>query len=97
MTDAAIPARNCGHTGYFTHLLFIPHDLRARIDGCVKQKAGEIAVQISLGADTLHDLLADVTTFGKIQGASLSRLLRQLALANVDAKLRHASQHAEFF
>jgi len=42
-------------------------------------------MDIAAGANALHDLLAEVASFGEVQGAGLSGLLRQLAVANVDA------------
>src|ERR1700687_5462250 len=47
------------------------------------------------GADALDDLLAEVAAFAEVQGARLSCLLWQLAVANVDAVTRRSFEGAE--
>src|SRR5438105_3181567 len=48
-------------------------------------------------ANTLHDLLADVTALVEVQRTILRRLLRQLALADVNAVARPAFRDAMQF
>src|SRR6476660_2675970 len=72
--------------GNFSDLLAFHQDLASRRgQRPVNFKAGEFAAHLAARPDALHDLLANVAAFGKIEGAFLLRFLGQVAFADVGA------------
>src|ERR1700730_7984250 len=55
----------------------------------------ECAVHIATRADALYDFLPQVASFGKVQGAGLSGLLRKLAIADIGAKARRSFENSQ--
>src|SRR5262249_18986024 len=53
-------------------------------------KAGKLAMHLATRADTLHDLLANVTAFVEVERLGLAGLLREVAVADVLAVLGNA-------
>ena len=76
--------RNGGDTGQLADLFAVGLQRRAgRGEISVEAKCAECAVDIAARTDALDDLLAEVAAFEEVQGAGLSGLLGELAVADV--------------
>ena len=66
-----------------------------------QEEAGERAMDGSARVDALHNLLAQIASLGKVQGAGLAGLLRQVVgcfrVANVDPVAGCSLQNAQLF
>src|ERR1700753_2401 len=66
-------------------------DFERQGGGCGRKcELREAAMHCAAGANAFDDLLAEVAALGEMQRASLAGLLRQIALAEVDAIARRA-------
>jgi len=54
-------------------------------------------MHVAAGADTLHDLLAEIAAFVEVKCASLSCLLGQISIADVGSVARSSFENSQSF
>src|SRR5690349_18937111 len=91
-----VAERNCAYCSQLAGLFTVCFQCRASGGKrAFEAKAGEGAVNVAARADALDDLLPEVAALGKVQRTCLAGLLRQLAVADIDAVQRRSFQQPQ--
>src|SRR5271157_3221294 len=86
---------NTGRAGHFARILVVDAHFGSRLRrSAFHLESDKAAMQNRSRANAFHNLLPDVAALGEVQRIVLSRLLRQITLAQIDSEARHASNHA---
>lgn len=82
--------------GEFAHLLVAGQNRRSGSRSfAVQQETLQGTMHVAARTNPLDNFLAEITALGKVERAHLVRLLRQVAVANIDAIGRDALEHAQ--
>src|SRR5205085_7730007 len=93
------PGRNLGYAGDLDYYFAVFFDLAGHGQRIIRFnpgefEAGEFAVHLAAGANTLHNLLADIASFSGIQSLILLGFLGQIALTDILPVFGDAAQDA---